>query len=39
MLIQKIAMPWVTLYTSIAIASMIAIIMLVNKIQERMKRE
>jgi 1,4-dihydroxy-2-naphthoate octaprenyltransferase len=39
MLIQKIAIPWVTLYASIAIAILIAIVIIVNKIQKIIERE
>ena len=39
MLIEKIAIPWVTLYASIAIAVLIAIVLLVNKIQKIIEKE
>ena len=39
MLIEKMAIPMVTLYASIAIAILIAIVLLVNKIQKIMRKE
>lgn len=39
MLIEKMAIPQVTLYTSIAIAVLIAIVVLVNKIKEIRRKE
>ena len=39
MLIEKIAIPWVTLYASIAIVALIAIVLLVNKIQKIIEKE
>lgn len=39
MLIEKMALPWVTLWASIVIAVLIAIAVLVNKIQKIIKKE
>jgi hypothetical protein len=39
MLIEKIAISWVTLYTSIAILLMIGIIVIAHKIKEIVKKE
>lgn len=39
MLIEKIAIPWMTLYTSVAILLLIGIVLLVDKIREIIERE